>query len=84
MNFAEALREMRNGYRVARQGWNGKGMWIAILPLWPSTWAVAEGPDLVELRVDPVISMRTAQRTIQPGWLASQADLLAEDWVIVG
>lgn len=69
MTFGQAIEAMRGGSRVARAGWNGKGMNI-FLVTFPSH--------------DPCIVMRTAQGTNQPGWLASQADMLAGDWSVVG
>lgn len=77
------------GARVRRAGWNGKGMWIVLVrgaddvELRPGT------PYHAALNVDDVrthvsigshIDMYTAAGTMQPGWLASQADLLATDW----
>lgn len=71
MNFGWAIEALKAGKKVCRTGWNGKGMWLHL----------AEGgmePDGV-LRC-PFIVMWTAQETWQPGWLASQADMLADDW----
>lgn len=92
LNFSEALIEMKTGNRVARTGWNGKDMWVALggTPVtlesekfWnPHTkqFAVDNGGSAT---VEPYIVMKTAQGTIQMGWLASQADLLSEDWYVV-
>ena len=74
---------MREGARVARPGWNGKGMWLA---LQPSPYADGKTPPaLPEGEVwmtEEYIYMKTAQGGRIP-WLCSQADLLAEDWEIV-
>lgn len=67
MNFGEALAEIKVGGLVQRAGWNGKGMYIYLCKF--------QG-DIFE----PAINMRTAQKLHQPGWLASQADMLADDW----
>jgi len=83
MNFGQALEELKSGKLVQREGWNGKGMHIYLeqgrhLPL-------AAGIEKGTTRhYDPVICMYTAQKTHQPGWLASQADMLANDWQVVG
>lgn len=70
---AAAAREA--GRCVQRAGWNGKGMHVYLEETFH--WAVAA----VEKRqYEPVIVMFTAQGKHQPGWLASQADMLAEDW----
>ena len=86
MNFGEALEEVKAGGRVARQGWNGKGMFIFLVP--GSTFQVNREPLLsilgegTEVNYRAHIDMKTADGTIVP-WLASQTDLLAEDWVSV-
>jgi hypothetical protein len=68
MNFGEAIAAMRLGFRVTRTGWNGPGMWIAL--------AV---PDTASLMTLPFLYLRTTQGHLVP-WLASQTDMLAEDW----
>lgn len=69
--FEEALSLLKDGQRVARAGWNGKGMWIAI-----------QRPDENSMMGLPYIYMSTVSRKLVP-WLASQTDLLAEDWHII-
>lgn len=68
MHFGAALQELKAGGRVSRAGWNGKGMFLFVVP--PSGTMRA------------FIAMRTVQRTCVP-WLASQTDMLAEDWAVV-
>lgn len=86
MDFSEALLCIKDKQRVARAGWNGKGMFIFLVP--GSTFEVNREPLLSMLgagtRVDyhGHIDMQTAQGYIVP-WVASQADLLANDWEIV-
>lgn len=84
MAFGDALEAMKHGERVARAGWNGKGMYIFIAfePDF-TTDADISALDNREVAVGDVICMKTAQDTFQLGWLASQADMLAEDWYIV-
>lgn len=83
MNFGEALALLKNGERVSREGWNGKGMFLFLVP--GSTFAVNRPPLLgiyaegTVINYQSHIDMRTAQGTIVP-WLASQSDVLAEDW----
>jgi hypothetical protein len=91
MDFSAALLQLKAGARIARSGWNGAGMWLAYSPghlncpadaLWSAqnrTLAEALGGSV---RVDPYITMKTAQDSIVP-WLASQTDLLASDWTVV-
>lgn len=91
-SFSWALDRMKAGYKVARAGWNGKGMWISASPGSPALpaekfwnphnrdFAVKNGGTA---DVEPYITMKTARDTIQMGWLATQSDMLAEDWQIV-
>lgn len=71
MCFEFALRELKCGAKVARQGWNGKGMWLDV-----------QVPDANSKMTLPYIYMKTACDNLVP-WLASQTDLMADDWVIV-
>jgi len=87
MNFGQALQEMKNGNKLARsRGWNGKGMFIFLVP--GSNFKVNRAPLLgiyeegTEINYQSHIDMKTADDTIVP-WLASQSDMLAEDWEIV-
>jgi Protein of unknown function (DUF2829) len=92
MDFGDAIRSLKLGKRVARSGWNGRGMWLALSPAHPALpadkfWA---GPNREFAEKNggsaPVlasITMKTAQNNIVMGWLASQEDMLSEDWAIV-
>ena len=86
MDFGLALAAIKGGSKVARQGWNGKGMFIFLVP--GSTFNVSRPPLLgmypegTEIRYHAHIDMRTADGMVVP-WLASQTDVLAEDWVAV-
>lgn len=95
MNFGDALQALKDGKAVTREGWNGKGMFICMMPalqLPPfNTQDTARkvndrtakwiGPD-TPLDCQPYVAMFTAQKKWQPGWLCSQADMFAEDWMI--
>lgn len=86
MNFGEALAAIKAGKRVARAGWNGKGMFLFLVP--GSTFTVNREPLLsimgegTQVQYHAHIDMKTAQGYVVP-WLASQADLLSEDWEVV-
>ena len=92
VDFSFALRALKDGARVRRSGWNGKGMWITLSPgnrhvpaenLWaPNNRAFAESRRERTVEVLPYITMKTADDKIVP-WLASQTDLLADDWEIL-
>ncbi len=85
-DFGYALHELRLGNRVARSGWNGKGMFIFLVP--GSVFKVNRPPLLgiypegTEINYCPHIDMKTADDKVVP-WLASQTDIMAEDWEIV-
>jgi Protein of unknown function (DUF2829). len=83
-----AVKQLIQGQRVRRSGWNGKSMYLLYVPGTPNLkvakgtlYAKALGDDAV-VDIDPHIDMRTAKGTMQPGWVASQADLLATDWEV--
>lgn len=89
ISFGDAIAALKEGLRVAREGWNGKGMWLtmvhpdddAAVPPRP-TYAVAGIVDDATNGCLPWIGMKTADNKFVP-WLASQTDVLAEDWQIV-
>ena len=63
-----AIEQMRAGGKVSRNGWNGKGMWLAL-----------QAPDVNSKMSLPYVYMKTADNHFVP-WLCSQTDLLAQDW----
>lgn len=83
MDFGQALHHLRAGDRVRRAGWNGKGMFLFLVP--GSRFQVNRKPLLgiypegTEIEYHAHIDMKTAQGYVVP-WLASQADMLAWDW----
>ena len=89
MTFGVAIEALKSGKKVARAGWNGKGMWLELVlsindipnigtthPVYRLT-AGDNGPTAL-----PWIGMKTADNKFVP-WLASQTDMLADDWQIV-
>ncbi|NJL06847.1 MAG: DUF2829 domain-containing protein [Methylacidiphilales bacterium] len=86
LDFAAVVRGLKAGKRFAREGWNGKGMFIFLVP--GSRFTVNREPLLsilgagTEVDYHGHVDMRTATGQIVP-WLCSQTDLLAEDWVEV-
>jgi len=92
MDFSQALIELKAGKRIAREGWNGKGMWLSLSPgskdlpaekFWsPHNRAFAE-QNGGKADVMPCVTMKTAVGRILMGWLASQTDVLSEDWQVV-
>lgn len=86
MDFGNALVALKEGKRVARAGWNGKGMFLFLVA--GSNFVVNREPLLsimgegATVTYRPHIDMKDAEGKVVP-WLASQTDLLAEDWVEV-
>jgi hypothetical protein len=91
LTFGDAIAALKDGKRVARKGWNGKGMYLWLLPaaIVKAEWC--REPHLKEVAEDNggeiealgSIRMMTADKKVLTGWLASQTDMLAEDWEIL-
>ena len=82
-SFGEAIGYVKRGYRVARKGWNGKKQYIQLAS--GISYRTPEG-DIVNCEHDAIGNMAIAfvgTSGVQMGWLASQADMLADDWVFV-
>ncbi|MDE7133615.1 MAG: DUF2829 domain-containing protein [Lachnospiraceae bacterium] len=92
-DFGTAIGFLKDGMKVARRGWNGKGMFLYLsnggivpkeqfraLDMVEGTNAVKNGESV---EYAPHIDMKSADGTVVIGWLASQTDMLAEDWEIV-
>ncbi len=74
--FGWSLKELHDGKQVTRPGWNGKGMFLFLISNWTYTDGKQDNyPNL------PFIAMKTADNKVVP-WLASQTDILANDWMI--
>lgn len=88
LSFGHAIRVLQDGKKVARAGWNGNGMYLILVngtkdaKLTEGTpYALATKGNIVT--INPHIDMMTATGEMQPGWLASQTDMLANDWQVV-
>ena len=101
-SFGQALKSIQRGRLVARQGWNGKGMFIFQRPedSLPTNMIVNQVKSLPEsfkkwvadnhgdsendkIKFTAYLCMKAADGTVVNGWLASQTDMLANDWVII-
>lgn len=88
MDFAGALGVLENWGRVARRGWNGKGMHVYLVgpgryaPSTPAGDAIAQKQSDRKVPYLPYLAMLTVSGEVVP-WLASQTDILADDWVEV-
>jgi hypothetical protein len=88
MNIGQAVEHLKAGGAVARPGWNGKGMFLILVPGSVGLKVEAGRPLAAHLPVGttfdylPHVDMKTAQGPLVP-WLCSQTDLLADDWEVV-
>lgn len=88
ITFGEAVEQAKLGHRIERIGWNGKSMWVCLMPPLFLENEKVNGRTLkfigtANLDCQPYFAMWTAAEQWQPGWLASQADTLAVDWRVV-
>ncbi len=107
LSFGQALEAAKNGLLIAREGWNGKGMFVFMrpsdhittdiipniksLPYSVKQWIDKNMDDkvnrgeqgLTKVYFSAYLCMKAADNTIVNGWLASQTDMLAEDWCIL-
>lgn len=91
MTFSEALEAAKSGAKIAREGWNGKGMWVAFTPGSEIAGAEArsgvaklladEGKEVIKIHGH--LDMKTADDSIIIGWHATQTDMFAEDWAVI-
>ena len=94
LDFGEAIDALKMGKKVARSGWNGKGMFLFLLPGGKVPKSAIHDPMLRKVMDEqvegdsfpalPTIRMWTADKKVLTGWLASQTDILSNDWEIVG
>lgn len=85
MTFGHAVEMIKTGHAVARAGWNGKGMFLYLVPggLYPPQTPIAHKAfNGGAVPYSHYIAMKTADGMVVP-WLASQTDVLAEDWSVV-
>ena len=95
MDFGTAIRALKKGYKVTRKGWNGKGMFLWLKPANQIKAEWCKDPILKKLAEENggsiealgTICMYThdssGRNAILTGWLASQSDILSEDWEII-
>lgn len=94
LTFGMAIEAMKRGKKVARRGWNGKGMWLCVplcdgpteIPatrVWGKPNAEYTERNDGMVKIMPYVTMKAADGSIVMGWLASQTDMLSEDWMIV-
>lgn len=89
MDFGKAIEALKQGKKVARKGWNGKGMFLVLQPgsevkgLDMRNYLAREYYSNSLVKIAPHIDLKATDDTYVVGWLASQTDMLSEDWEIV-
>lgn len=93
LTFGMAVEAAKLGHKISRKGWNGKGMWVIFNPgssgqiLEMSEGSIYKNQGLDECEILPHFDMYTinahGRQAMLPGWLASQTDMIADDWGIV-
>jgi hypothetical protein len=83
MNFGQALEQLKLGCKVAREGWNGKNQYIELATNISYKNADGEIINIDHKTMGNKAIVFVGTSGVQLGWLASQADMLSEDWVIV-
>lgn len=83
MDFGVALMNLKEGRRVARKGWNGKGQYLELATDISYTSAAGQIINCEHAAIGNKAIAFVGTSGVQMGWLASQADMLAEDWIIL-
>lgn len=91
MTFGLAIEALKAGKKVARAGWNGKGMWLILVPGQHAVNFTEGSPYMkaglthgeILSHIDMYTVNAQGRRAMLPGWAASQTDMLAEDWAVV-
>ena len=82
MTFGEALTQVRNGKKIARKNWNGKNQYIFLVEAKDLFSTVSKYIDTPVI-VTNVLAIKTSSNQVQVGWLATQTDMLCDDWYVV-
>jgi len=88
MNFGKAIKKLKEGKKVARAGWNGKAMFIYLVEGTSVSANMQRGAaskhNITQgvVKICSHIDMKAADGSIVIGWLASQTDMLADDWEV--
>lgn len=83
MNFGQALEALKQGKKASRKGWNGKGQYIELATKISYINAAGETINAEHDAIGNKAIAFVGTSGVQLGWLASQADMLAEDWEVV-
>lgn len=84
MNFGEAIEAVKNGSKIARQGWNGRGMLVYYVPanFYPAQTDVARKEFGEVVAYNPYLAIKNVNGMVST-WVPSINDCLADDWEVV-
>ena len=85
MNFGTAIEQLKRGSSIARKGWNGKDQFVYLIKAQELSTGLhyGFGEYYGEPRFVDALAIKTSKGDIQVGWLATQTDMLANDWYVV-
>lgn len=85
MNFGMAIEAMKMGFKVARKGWNGKDQFVFLIKgsEYQKSLGWGFGEYVGEPSIQSSLAIKTTANQVQVGWLASQSDMLSDDWAVV-
>jgi len=85
ISFGAALEALKDGLKVTRPGWNGKGMYLYYVPAnsYKAVTEIAKKEFGDTVPYGAYLAFKSAQGTIEAGWKPSTTDMLAEDWTII-
>lgn len=83
MNFGEAINLIKQGYKLQRKGWNGKNQYVELATCISYKNARGEMVNAYHNDIGSKCLAFVGTSGVQLGWLASQSDMLAEDWVAI-
>jgi len=83
MKFGEAIEKCKQGAKIQREGWNGKAQYVELATCVSYKNAEGEIVNVDHAAIGNQALAFVGTSGVQIGWLASQADMLAEDWRVV-
>lgn len=83
MDFGEAIKKVKAGYKIQREGWNGKEQYVELASRISYVNAQGKIVNVEHAAIGNKALAFVGTSGVQLGWLASQADMLAEDWKCV-
>lgn len=83
MDFGKAIEAVKNGHRIQRKGWNGKNQYVELATCISYKNVTGNVVNVTHDAIGNAALAFVGTSGVQLGWLASQADMLADDWTIL-